>query len=205
MTGLRKLTRADVERIVAEARAKSVRPDLRGQQFGSLTVIEFAGTLNQKRRWLCVCVCGAETIVPTHHLRSGNTTSCGCAARLALGARSRRHGYAGPVKIPEYIVWEGMVRRCHNPKATNYRYYGAKGVRVCDAWRGNFAAFFAYVGPRPSAGHSIDRINPFGGYEPGNVRWVTRAKQDRNKRCDQARIAAEWDATHAAEAEAVES
>lgn len=94
-----------------------------------------------------------------------------------------KHGacVAGPV-MPEYIVWCGMKARCHNPNHTNYKNYGARGVIVCGRWRESFASFLADVGQRPSAKHSLDRIDRLGDYEPGNVRWATRAQQARNSR-----------------------
>jgi len=72
-----------------------------------------------------------------------------------------------------------MLARCRNPNVKSYRYYGAKGVAVCERWL-SFQAFFADMGERP-AGRSLDRINPNGNYEPGNCRWSTYAEQARNK------------------------
>jgi hypothetical protein len=72
-----------------------------------------------------------------------------------------------------------MIKRCHSPADRSYARYGAKGVRVCDEWRGSFENFLAYMGPRP-AGLTLDRINSRGNYEPGNVRWATYKQQARN-------------------------
>src|SRR5262245_13180849 len=55
-------------------------------------------------------------------------------------------------------------------------------LTVCDRWRDSFENFYADMGPRPSPGHAIERIDNDRGYEPGNGRWVTRAEQNRNKR-----------------------
>lgn len=74
-----------------------------------------------------------------------------------------------------------MRQRCLNPKAIGYKRYGGRGITVCDQWRDSFEAFLADVGPRPSAAHSIDRIDNDGNYEPGNVRWATTAQQHANK------------------------
>lgn len=73
--------------------------------------------------------------------------------------------------------------RCHYPSASGYAQYGAKGVTVCDEWRGRggFERFLEHVGPRPSEHHSIDRIDGSRGYEPGNVRWSDATEQGRNK------------------------
>lgn len=73
-----------------------------------------------------------------------------------------------------------MRARCSSPSDKNYKYYGARGVTVCERWS-SFAVFVADVGPRP-AGMSLDRIDPNGNYEPGNVRWATPLEQTRNRR-----------------------
>lgn len=82
---------------------------------------------------------------------------------------------------PTYSTWSNMVARCHNPKSDQYRWYGARGIAVCDRWR-VFAMFAADMGERPSPKHSIDRIDVTGNYEPGNCRWVMGAQQARNRR-----------------------
>lgn len=84
-------------------------------------------------------------------------------------------------KNPAYNVWKKMRDRCNNPRSDNYKWYGAKGVRVCKRWD-DFATFLADMGPRPSTDHTIDRIDPNKGYNPLNCRWATRLEQQRSKR-----------------------
>jgi hypothetical protein len=80
-----------------------------------------------------------------------------------------------------YHTWKAMRNRCRNPRNPSWRYYGGKGVRVCDRWDRSFAAFLADMGPRPSPAHSIDRFpDRNGNYEPGNCRWATSAEQQEN-------------------------
>lgn len=82
---------------------------------------------------------------------------------------------------PLYQTWYGMLSRCEKPTHVGFRYYGARGVSVCDAWH-DFDQFVRDVGAPPSAGHSLDRYpNKRGNYEPGNVRWATREEQSRNR------------------------
>jgi len=87
----------------------------------------------------------------------------------------------GPFPRGEYGIWHGMVQRCCNPCHPVYPSYGARGVGVCARWRNDFMAFFADLGPRPSSGHSIDRLDNARGYEPDNCRWATRSQQQRNR------------------------
>lgn len=74
-----------------------------------------------------------------------------------------------------------MWRRCTNPRRPQFRYYGGRGIRVCERWR-DFSVFLSDMGERPSPAHSPDRIDNDRGYEPGNVRWATQREQTRNRR-----------------------
>ena len=73
-----------------------------------------------------------------------------------------------------------MKTRCSLPSVERFPNYGGRGVGVCERWESSFENFLADVGPRPSINHSLDRIDVNGNYEPGNVRWATRAEQMRN-------------------------
>jgi hypothetical protein len=89
----------------------------------------------------------------------------------------KKHGMAGTV---EYQAWKSMKGRCYRPNYPNYRRYGGRGIKVCDEWSNSFTAFIKHIGMRPSINHSVDRINPDGDYEPGNVRWADAHMQSRN-------------------------
>lgn len=92
---------------------------------------------------------------------------------------AKTHGLSR--KIPEYRAWINMKSRCYNSTTTGFDRYGGRGIVVCDAWRESFEAFYQDVGSRPTSRHSLDRWpDPNGNYEPGNVRWATRAQQNRN-------------------------
>jgi Sigma-70, region 4 len=101
------------------------------------------------------------------------------AAKTGIKPRQRVHAlrYSN-----EYRAWEAMIDRCYNERSCNFKHYGARGIVVCQRWRNSFDAFFADMGQRPSGGHSIDRINNDGNYEPKNCRWATKSEQRRNQR-----------------------
>ena len=86
---------------------------------------------------------------------------------------NHRHGM---FRTKVYRAWQHMRDRCKRAPR-----YVKNGTTVCAEWE-SFAAFYAYVGDPPSAEHTLDRIDPFGNYEPGNVRWATRLEQSRNFR-----------------------
>lgn len=88
------------------------------------------------------------------------------------------------MRTPEYVAWQNMRQRCMNPKFRQAADYGERGISIDASWvgRGGFAKFFASVGPRPSARHTLDRVDNERGYVPGNVRWATRTTQNRNTR-----------------------
>lgn len=154
--------------------------DLTGQRFGRLTVIARAPSdKNGNARWHCRCDCGGETTSLTWTLRNGESKSCGCYDREVKTARLTTHGKS---KSPEYLPWAMMIQRCTNPKNTKYHLYGGRGITVCARWLASFEAFYEDVGARPTGSHTLDRIDTNGNYEPGNVRWATKYRQNNNKR-----------------------
>jgi hypothetical protein len=159
--------------------------DITGQTFGRLTAVERAGSDKRgKVKWLCRCSCGRDHITYGTNLRLGHTRMCRwCAERSNFkhGQCSLKHG--GWRTMPEYAIWQGMIRRCYTPTNHNYPGYGGRGIKVCDRWRTSFLAFMEDVGLKPSPRYTIDRFpNQNGNYEPGNVRWATRAEQSQNLR-----------------------
>ena len=83
---------------------------------------------------------------------------------------------------PEYKTWQGMKDRCYNVNSNRYKYYGARGIKVCDRWLQSFDNFLSDMGKRPSAELSIDRVDNNKDYSPSNCRWTDRSTQMINTR-----------------------
>lgn len=90
-----------------------------------------------------------------------------------------RHGLS---YTPEYRAWQTARHRCTCETSPAWADYGGRGIRMCDRWLNSPEAFLADVGPRPTPRHEIDREDNDGHYEPGNVRWVERPINSRNRR-----------------------
>ncbi len=151
-----------------------------GDRFGRLVAMAMVGRVEDRHLlFLCRCDCGGKSTVPTKRLRSGNTTSCGCFRKEQALMAVTKHGKCGS---PEYRSWRGMLTRCYRQKGEHWRWYGERGIKVCDRWRRSFENFLADVGHKPSPKHSLDRIDNDGNYEPGNVRWATPKQQANNRR-----------------------
>lgn len=95
-----------------------------------------------------------------------------------VGKLNYRHGMHN---TSIYRRWASMKCRCHNPNHHKYADYGGRGIRVCDRWH-DFVLFMQDMPAQPTSKHELDRIDNDKGYEPGNVRWVTRKRQLRNTR-----------------------
>ena len=152
------------------------REDLVGRIFGRLEVIcrDWSKSINRSKSWVCKCSCGNRVSVISAKLKAGQK-SCGCII-------GEHHGESN---TPEYRTWGAMIGRCYNKNTPNYIDYGGRGITVCDEWRESYLMFLGHIGRRPSAEHSIDRIDNDGNYEPGNVRWTTASIQNSNKRSRQ--------------------
>lgn len=164
----------------------SPRIEESGNRYGRLVVLERVpgNTSSHSVRWRCLCDCGKSKILDGRSLRRGETRSCGCLRLESVRAKGKNstHGLTGH---PLYKTWNGMCHRCSNPENHRYSSYGGRGIQVYESWRDNPRAFIDWIeenlGARPT-GHSLDRTDNDGNYEPGNLRWADAETQNKNRR-----------------------
>ena len=173
------------------------RADLQFKQIGRLFAIHSYSVKEVKRPgtaryWYCICECGKTKIISATRLNYGDIKSCGCLqkekSKLATLKRNEKQKYFGGFRLlrgnsaqSEFESWRGMKERCDNKKSINYKYYGAKGVKICKRWY-SFKNFLKDMGLKPDTRYTIDRIDPYGNYTHGNCRWATRFQQRHNRR-----------------------
>lgn len=153
--------------------------DLTELKFGLLTVISKAENIGKNTAWKCRCECGKEKDFLTYNLTSNKSKSCGCVRGNKLGLLSRTHGESN---TRLYRIYKGMKQRCYNKNTPAFKYYGFKGIEICDEWLSDFLAFKKWsLNNEYNDEKTIDRKNPNDIYCPENCRWVSFEKQQNNK------------------------
>lgn len=146
---------------------------LTGRHFGRLIVTGFSHISSHRSYWNCVCICGKRKVVVSDHLTGNLTTSCGCFHKEKNHQTFFIHGQS---ETRLYTTWSGMKKRCLNENEPCYKSYGGRGIRICDKWIHNFAAFRSWALSNGYADNlTIDRKDNDGDYEPGNCQWLTRS------------------------------
>lgn len=129
----------------------------------------------KKRMAIFICDCGELVVKNFSLVKLGKTKSCGCLKFAS--PESVKHGYYGTT---EYKSWAAMHQRCGNPNDNGFKWYGARGIKVCAEWN-EFKKFIADMGDKPSHKHHIDRIDNNGNYCEENCRWATPKQNQNNK------------------------
>lgn len=147
--------------------------DLTGKVFGKLIVVKYVYSKKGNTFWLCKCDCGEYTISKGVDLNRNRIKSCGCS-------HGEKHRLSD---IQLYKVWANMKSRCYSKNNDVNKYYGERGITVCDDWRNSFVKFYNWaINNGYNESLTLDRIDVNGNYEPKNCRWVSWNTQFNNRR-----------------------
>lgn len=155
--------------------------DITGQRYGRLVAIRSHHNDGKREYWECKCDCGNTVIVRKSHLRAGKILSCKCQRKEnSIKALSTVRGLS---KTRLHRIWQNMRNRCYYKNLPEFKYWGGRGITVCNEWKNSFLAFYDWsMANGYNDNLSIDRIDVDGNYCPDNCRWATAAEQQKNRR-----------------------
>lgn len=152
-----------------------------GKRYDRLLVIDSPDEIQsgKARLWRCICDCGNESVLPSWRfmgIKPGRKTACKkCEWETRSKAKSVHGGYGERL----YQCWAAMRRRCLSQKCPAWKWYGAKGITVCDSWS-QYPAFREWAHSHGYEEHlTIERKDPTGNYEPSNCEWITHSENSR--------------------------
>lgn len=161
--------------------------DITGNTYDRLMVIGFAHSINGMTYWNCLCSCDKDRpeeerkiyVICGKYLKDGSTSSCGCKKREHIKEVNKHTNKKPRTNKPYYSqlsnMWRTLIHRCHNPNYRGYKYYGAKGVYVCNEWRDNFDVFYEWAMTHGySKGLEINRLDHSRNYMPNNCEWMPK-------------------------------
>src|SRR6185437_2482423 len=146
---------------------------------GRWTVLSYAGVAPGTQMWNCRCECGNERQVSAGNMKGGKSKSCGCLQQETASKTFFRHGQCDH---PIYNSWACSKDRCYNKNNQDFKYYGGRGIKVCERWLVDFWNFWDDMAPGWRPGLTIERKNVNGNYEPKNCCWLSIEEQQQNKR-----------------------
>jgi hypothetical protein len=132
----------------------------------------------KKTRWECLCDCGNVVVATYQNLKVGYTKSCGCFRTKCSIERFTTHNMT---KTKTYNSYHSMLKRCYDPSYKNFKYWGGRGVSVCDRWLESFENFLEDMGERPE-GTTLNRIGSSKIYSKETCNWADKKEQSFDQR-----------------------
>lgn len=155
-----------------------------GDTIGFITIIKRLPNKNGAIIYLTKCKCGENKIIYKGNLIKSKYLKCYCNEKYKIGLS----------KSPLYRVWYSMIQRCYNEKRKEYKWYGAKGINVCNKWNDKKYGYINFYKWAIENGYkeeklksnrnkfTLDRIDNKKGYYPSNCRWVEYETQMINRK-----------------------
>jgi hypothetical protein len=136
--------------------------------------------------WYCICNCGTAFKRNTRAIKHDRPcVKCG----QIIGSEKLRNNLSLHRSLKPILnkrlkaIWHKMKDRCYNQNHISYKYYGLKGIGVCQEWKFDFSVFHRWsIDNGYENNLSLDRINGNEGYSPLNCRWATRSEQQNNRK-----------------------
>lgn len=154
-----------------------VQHPVTGTRQGKLTVVgapfkQFRKPRNTEWYYPVQCDCGKQFNITRSNLQAGSSKCADCRYDAHTS-----HGDAGNTERARlYRIWQNIKQRCYNCNTPNYKYYGGKGITLCEDWH-NYNSFKLWA---TANGYNdtlvLDRIDTTANYLPQNCRWITAAE-----------------------------
>jgi len=132
-------------------------------------------------RYIKCKVCKEEKIETEFYRDSNRYTGFMNRCKVCDGVKNKNRMKTRKRTDPLYRIWIGIKRRCYLKSSTNYNRYGGRGIKVCEEWKSDSAAFKNWCLQNGyKEGLQIDRIDNDGDYSPDNCRFVTNQENSQN-------------------------
>lgn len=170
--------------LTSQFRASNVciREGRNGETVGGWTISGPEFRISGNYFAIAVCHCGTIAAIRVMDAVAGRSRDCGCT-RLKENTKHGEGCARNGEQTRLFDCWRGMRQRCRNPNTKVYKWYGGRGITICQEWLDSYVTFRDWALAHGYADNlTLDRINPDGNYCPENCRWLTQSENKPRKR-----------------------